>query len=509
MNGNEGSKHTEDKSNGKIALEDVMNGHDSSKKTDSQVQKEVELDNDTEYDSEDSCDTDTDTVEHCSSLQPPEIGFDSTPESYEAQHSKRNKNASHINALATTQTSQRVYQRSANGNISVPAIIEADEENTLDGSLRKYHLEPRHNISETVINPSAGDVVAVPVANYQGNTTDDENLLILIERFNQEQLAGVLSRIMQNPNNSLDPETTESLFEEINSFMEKYTTENETEEDHSSGIRNADDTVELPTNDIRQIPEDKVMNEIEAYQVNTAFVDDNKCVIADPVEKVSFVLFGRHIGRKKAVIAIVILFAIITGAVIFAIVFLSRKKTVFIDKEIIRPESPDVIFRNKTNITNMLMSRFSEEDLRDPNSSQSKALHWIVNETNIMPSHKGFYELVHLASFYFAFGGDDYWQVCTRKKSCEGYEGKHSWLSDENNYDYCKWPGIDECDQNGNALIISFPFYELTDLRGTIPNDIHHLSELRYIDITAESRPSMYGTIPSEIGLLQNLGKMN
>ena len=481
---------------------------DSSDKTKYQVQNEIGSDNDEDYDSQDSSVLETDEVVHRLSLQPVEVGFDSNPETYDDQNAKENHRTSHIDALVTVQTSPQIHHRSLNGNHSIHAINESDEGKILNGSLNKNHLEPRQNNSVTIINPSMGEVQAVPVIDYQGNITDDQNLLTLIERFNKEQLAGVVSAIVKNRNNNLDMETTESLFEEINSFVERSTTENESREDQSSGTGNSAATVELPTDGSLQSLEDKVNYETVAYQVPVANGSENKYAIADPVEKVSFVLFGRHIERKKAFIAMVILFAIVSGAVIFAIVFLTNKKTVIIEKDVISSDSPE-IFRNKTVITNLLRSRFSEEDLKDPKSSQSKALHWIVNETNILPSDERINELVHLASFYFAFGGDDYWQICSRKKSCEGYEGKLSWLSEENNYDYCKWPGIDECDQNGNALIISLPFNELADIRGTIPNDIHHLSELRYIDLTAESRSSVYGTIPSEIGLLQNLGKFN
>ncbi len=430
------------------------------------------------YDSDDSEETHGDGVIQPMGIQPTEIGIDSTPEHCDNQVSGEKQNLSSINVSVIPQKPH----------------------------MNSCYLEPRNNNSGAVIDPSAINFQPASVTINQGHAANNDNSLILIERLSQEQLAVVVSTIIRNPNDSLKTDITESLCEEINTFVKESTIEDGSENDQPI-TTNSHVVAFHPDSDILEFSEDEIKKDIIAYQVNTADAIDNKCAIADPVEKVSFVFFGKHIGRKQAFIAMVIFISLILGAVIFAVVFLTNKKTVYIDKEAPARDRPEKFFRNKTLITNMLKSRFSKEDLNDTNSSQSKALNWIVNETNIIPSQKGFYDLLHLASFYFAFGGDDYWQVCSRKKSCESIEGKNSWLSDEENYDYCKWPGIDECDQYGNVLLISFPFNKLTDIRGTIPNDIHHFSELKFLDLKSESTFFMYGTIPSEIGLLNNLGK--
>ena len=59
-----------------------------------------------------------------------------------------------------------------------------------------------------------------------------------------------------------------------------------------------------------------------------------------------------------------------------------------------------------------LQTEYYESDPRNPESSQSKALDWIVTEMDVLLSFCGLLNLAHVVSFYFVTGGD-WWSVCS------------------------------------------------------------------------------------------------
>ena len=237
------------------------------------------------YDSDDSEETHSDGVIHPVGMQPTQIGIDSTPENYGNQSSSEKQNIASVNLSVVPQK----YH------------------------LNPSHVEPRNNNSGAVIDPSTGNLQPASVTSDQGNLAYYHNSLILIERFSQEQLAVVVSQIIRNPNDSLESNVTESLCAEINTFVKEYITEDELEE-QPNVTTNSDVVVPYPTNDTIEIPEEENNNDTVAYQVKTGNVNDSEYAIADSIEKVPFIFFGKHIGRKKAFIAMVIVFALISAS---------------------------------------------------------------------------------------------------------------------------------------------------------------------------------------------------
>ena len=170
---------------------------------------------------------------------------------------------------------------------------------------------------------------------------------------------------------------------------------------------------------------------------------DAFAVSADTSEVVSakslhFAFFGRKIRRKDFfVLSLVFLSLVILGVTLFTYFSLRDRM------EVRETPSPTPVFRNTTLIIEKLQTEFYESDLRNPESSQSKALDWIITETDVLPSFGGLLDLAHVASFYFATGGD-WWSVCSRfDDKCIG-ENK-PWLRDT---DYCTWYGVYNCDDS-------------------------------------------------------------
>jgi len=128
----------------------------------------------------------------------------------------------------------------------------------------------------------------------------------------------------------------------------------------------------------------------------------------------------------------------------------------------------------------------SQDLLNNPDSPQSKAADWIINNDPLQVNPCTFANLEEryaLAVFYFALNGDTW-------RNNSGWLGGSSVCSG--------WFGVG-CNANGQVTNLLLP---RNNLLGEIPPEISQLEGLRFFQI---SESSVFGTLPTEIGSLQNL----
>ena len=179
----------------------------------------------------------------------------------------------------------------------------------------------------------------------------------------------------------------------------------------------------------------------------------------------------------------------------------------------------DAIESNKTTKIQkkflQLVSRLSSrEDLQNPSSPQSKAAEWLL--TKSLPPLIGntdedpknitmdflnisfddyFSERYIAATIYYGLGGEE-WTT------------QDNWLSGLNPSDaYNKLGPIGKWSKNmvqvnENGIVIGL-FLGDNNLRGQIPPEIQHLSQLKYLHV--ENNPFINGTVPKEMERLSNL----
>jgi hypothetical protein len=187
------------------------------------------------------------------------------------------------------------------------------------------------------------------------------------------------------------------------------------------------------------------------------------------------------------------------------------------DENKMRPD--DAIESNKTTTIQkkflQVVSRLSSrEDLQNPSSPQSKAAEWlltkslppIIGNTDYDPTNVTmdtlnisfddyFSERYVAATIYYGLGGEE-WTT------------QDNWLSGLNPSDAFnklgpigKW-SKDMIQVNENGIVIGL-FLGDNNLRGHIPPEIQHLSQLKYLHI--ENNPFINGTVPKEMERLANL----
>jgi hypothetical protein len=213
----------------------------------------------------------------------------------------------------------------------------------------------------------------------------------------------------------------------------------------------------------------------------------------------------------------------------------------------------------RAKISQIIDSVSTKADLENPDSPQSKARDWILNEDTFDPfcpppcnrdrRDGGVIQRYVLAVFYFATGGDDAWLSCGRNSinvcdptltlfigdPVEIISGKKTWLEPVSE---CYWGGLScrkdtQCIDRiefGKSFNKAFPlhlnlisflltFYKMNYLEansvgGQLPTEIEQLNLLRflYLEGTRDSQEYFSGNldlisgqIPPEISTLSNL----
>jgi len=157
------------------------------------------------------------------------------------------------------------------------------------------------------------------------------------------------------------------------------------------------------------------------------------------------------------------------------------------------------IFEILRNVTDLRL-------LLNPDSSQGKAMNWLLYEdaAHLCPNEvydckNRIVQRYTLAVIYFATGGD-FWSRCSRFDLNCGNEtpfiNATNFLGDGHE---CNWAGI-KCRVESNCVtVIDF---ENNNMEGTIPSEI---SSLIYLEIWAMEQGRLRSTIPSTISSLANL----
>eukprot|EP00978_Attheya_sp_CCMP212_P029718 scaffold106555_cov53-Attheya_sp.AAC.1 len=156
----------------------------------------------------------------------------------------------------------------------------------------------------------------------------------------------------------------------------------------------------------------------------------------------------------------------------------------------------DTIFAILSAVSDPLM-------LRDKTSTESKAIHWLINEDELVvcpQSEKQIIQRYVLALIYYSTSGDN-WSKCSAGNLTDNcgnekpFVGQVRFLGPENE---CEWAGI-RCDDTYSIIEILF---EANNLVGTIPGEIGELTDLERWGM---ERGGLTGTIPTSIERLSNL----
>ena len=266
--------------------------------------------------------------------------------------------------------------------------------------------------------------------------SERNNLLLNLHRTDDERLREFLKRLLDE-NSGYDASVQETTRRVLAEVAESNSTDSTTA---------ADDCVR-----------------VDAYTVSDK-TGETVTGEAVSVKRLHFAFFGRKIRRKEFLLGCLIFLSLVILGVILVTYYSLRDRL-----EVRDTPAPTPIFRNTTLIIEKLKTEFYESDLRNPESSQSKAMDWILNQTDVLPSFGGLLDLAHVVSFYFATGGDS-WSVCSRfDDKCIG-ENK-PWLRDT---DYCNWYGVYNCDDSDRVTGFYF---------GTFPPSLHSISKQKYTSL--------------------------
>jgi hypothetical protein len=147
---------------------------------------------------------------------------------------------------------------------------------------------------------------------------------------------------------------------------------------------------------------------------------------------------------------------------------------------------------NTDNLASLLISRWPslEEDLQDPNSSQSLAYAWLMNDPDVGSfDDTRILQRFSLAVFYYSTGGAN-------------WERNDRWLSEENE---CLWYTSSSalpCDDSLRYTTIDLDF---NNLSGTIASELGLLSNsLTQLDLSGNGE-GLSGSIPALLGFLTML----
>jgi len=209
--------------------------------------------------------------------------------------------------------------------------------------------------------------------------------------------------------------------------------------------------------------------------------------------------------RLYACIALILLIVIVVGVVVA--VTLSGNAT--------QPTLAPTSVRENIGIQAQIASVIGEKFLIDPNSPQSLALDWIINEdiAELSPEADNFVQRYILALFYISTTQIQPWLSCNKPmegedNTCqfkkllqvfprEVYEDVSwfRWLTSEHE---CDWAGV-FCDANNQTRAIELPGLKI---RGTFPTEIAVMPYLQSITLNWNE---LVGTLPTELASMKHL----
>lgn len=137
----------------------------------------------------------------------------------------------------------------------------------------------------------------------------------------------------------------------------------------------------------------------------------------------------------------------------------------------------------------------TEESLKDPNSGQYKALHWITekDEAKLTKDDPEFLQRYAMAVLYHATQPKD-----QEEPQFDSWKSNDKWLS---KHSICEWYGID-CEHILAEDVVVHVNLANNQLQGTIPNELKALQYMVQLDL---SKNQLGGQIPESIGHMTHL----